>query len=160
MHQVEEVLERPAIIDNEPPHLVARLEQLIADMEVNPDSATVVEAWSITLELAQYEGPMAEVFAMVEASAAGDTTFNLVKDRIIKPVMYKTGPCEDECKSVYDSTRDRNRRQANADVIECAGYGGFAVALATTPLTLDGNWPVRLVCGKRDLGLLAGKPCC
>lgn len=102
-YQVEEVLEHPATIKNEPPELVTKLEQLIAVLTVSPDSATMVQAWTIAMELAQYEGPMADAFATMEAVAAGDTAYALVKDHhgVKGRVLGKTTPCEDAC---YDAS--------------------------------------------------------
>ena len=131
-HQVEEVLERPRLINNEPKHLVEVLDRLIDELEEQPDSSKMIEAWGIAIELATYDGPRAEVFASMEAYASGDTGYDPVKDnRVLNPRngprMGKTTPCEDECLEDYTLELSDHRENAYGGPLVC---GACAIAAA------------------------------
>ena len=90
----------------------------------------MVEAWTVSFELAQYEGPMAEVFAMMEAFAAGDITRALDDSRFIKPVRYKTGPCEEECGVDLHNAQLDNMNALEVAIVTCDAVAVAAVVPA------------------------------
>jgi hypothetical protein len=82
----------------------------------------MVQAWIIAMELTQYEGPMADVFAIMEAVAAGDTAYALVKDHhgLTGRVLGKTTPCEYAC---YDASWTAAYHAQDGLRLALIGYG-------------------------------------
>ena len=146
VHQVEEELERPGVNNNEPTILVNELNRLIDEFEVEQDSSLLIEAWEIAIELAEYEGPMAETFEAIGAYAAGDTVFTPVKDRTVARFMGKTGPCEDECTEQYVIDRHDAYVDLSDGLIGC-GLAGFVAGAYAGPAAFAAGGATFGACG-------------
>ena len=132
-------LQKPIIINEEPEHLATEFDEIMMDLSTMavPDSAKLVQAWTLAFELAKYDGPMSEVFEALDASARGDSTWSPVKDRrLVKPVIAgKITPCEQACRSDYSTTYNDIMLDSQATAVGCGFVGAVAAVLSGGVLT-------------------------
>jgi len=64
---VEQELQRPGSVNNEPKHLVNELSRMMDEFKSQQDSSILIDARAIAIELAEYDRPMAETFEALGA---------------------------------------------------------------------------------------------
>ena len=143
---VEQELQRPGSVNNEPKHMVNELSRMMDEFESQQDSSILIDAWAIAIELAEYDGPMAETFEAVGAVMSGDTEFTPKMDRSGYGLMRKTTPCEDECHDTYRLAREYAFEDLATNLTGC-GLGAAAAGAAAGPAALLGFAATFGACG-------------
>ena len=131
----------PVMINNEPEIMVHQFRHLVNELRntsENPDTTKIKEAWRLAVELSEYQGPMSDVFASMEAWSRGDTTFT--HDLKSNPrFVYdsqahgKVQGCKENCQADYNLAMEYAGSDRQDDVESCAaltligiGFAGLA----------------------------------
>lgn len=153
IHRTNE--DQPKIVNEEPPELVQTLDDLMQEISYEQswgilDTNKVSEANRVAIELSKYDGPMAEVFELLEAQIQGKSIKDLEEIgaencRLVSSVMRKAAPCKKRCSEDYQTELRDQRADAFIRNASCAS-GGIAATIASGGVLTPFNAGVVGVC--------------